>query len=122
MSMAGTKPGLSRIAPEMPALDVQEAIAYYVKKLGFELASAMPDGEYAIVERDGVAIHLFSDESRRHSSVAAHVFVNEIEALYAEFAARGAEITQGIERKAWGTRDFRVRDAFGNELKFTETE
>jgi len=32
----------------------------------------------------------------------------------------GASITQGIERRLWGNRDFRVRDEFGNELKFTE--
>jgi uncharacterized glyoxalase superfamily protein PhnB len=104
----------------MPAADVGEAIGYYVEKLGFELASAMPDGRYAIVERGGVAIHLFCDDARRHSSVAAHVFVEEIEALYEEFAERGAEFTQAIERKPWGNRDFRVRDLFGNELKFTE--
>ena len=111
---------LSRIAPEMPAADVRKAIGYYVEKLGFELASAIPDGEYAIVERDGVAIHLFRSEEGRHSGVAAHVFLDEIEGLYAELAARGAEITQGIERKPWGNRDFRVRDLDGNELKFTE--
>lgn len=124
MSMTAAKAGLSRIAPEMPAANLGEAIEYYVEKLGFELASALPEGEYAIVERDGVAIHLFRDWSpdgeRRHSGVAAHVFVEEIEALYAELAARGAEITQAIERKPWGNRDFRVRDLFGNELKFTE--
>jgi uncharacterized glyoxalase superfamily protein PhnB len=122
--MTVTQARLSRIAPEMPAANVREAIEYYVEKLGFELASAMPDSEYAIVERDGVAIHLFRDSSpdgeRRHSGVAAHVFVDGIEALYAELASRGAEITQAIERKPWGNRDFRVRDLFGNELKFTE--
>jgi uncharacterized glyoxalase superfamily protein PhnB len=124
MSMTAAKAGLSRIAPEMPAADLQAAIKYYVEKLGFERASAMPEGEYAIVERDAVAIHLFRDSvddgARRHSGVAAHVFVDEIEALYAEFAARDAEITQAIERKRWGNRDFRVRDLDGNELKFTE--
>jgi uncharacterized glyoxalase superfamily protein PhnB len=125
MSVAAEKARLSRIAPEMPAANLREAIGYYVEKLGFELVSGLPDGEYAIVERDGVAIHLFRDsspdEARRHSGVAAHVFVDEIEALYVELAARGAEITQAIERKPWGNRDFRVRDLFGNELKFTES-
>jgi uncharacterized glyoxalase superfamily protein PhnB len=121
MNMAVAKARLSRIAPEMPAPNVREAIAYYVERLGFELASARPEGEYAIVERDGVAIHLFRDGARLHSGVAAHVFVEEIEALYAELAGRGAEITQAIERKPWGNRDFRVLDLFGNELKFTES-
>ena len=120
MSMIATKARLSRIAPEMPAADLRAAIEYYVEKLGFELASEMPEGEYAIVERDGVAIHLFRDGSpdgvRRHSGVAAHVFVEEIEVLYAELAARGAEIAQGIERKPWGNREFRLRDLLGNDI------
>jgi uncharacterized glyoxalase superfamily protein PhnB len=123
MSMTATQSRLLRIAPEMPAANLREAIEYYVENLGFELASAMPDGEYAIVERDGVAIHLFRDSSpdgARHPGVAAHVFVDGMEGLYAELAARGAEIAQAVERKPWGNRDFRVRDPFGNELKFTE--
>jgi uncharacterized glyoxalase superfamily protein PhnB len=119
--MTAAKARLSRVAPEMPAVDVRAAVEYYVEKLGFELTSATPESEYAIVERDGVAIHLFSDRPRHHSGVALHAFVDEIESLYAELAARGAEITQTIERKPWGNRDFRVRDLFGNELKFTES-
>ena len=35
---------------------------------------------------------------------------------------RGAKITQKIERKPWGTLDFRLKDTFGNELKFTEPQ
>jgi uncharacterized glyoxalase superfamily protein PhnB len=46
--------------------------------------------------------------------------VEEIETLHVELVARGAEITQAIERKPWGNRNFRVHDPFGNELKFTE--
>jgi len=29
-------------------------------------------------------------------------------------------LTQGILEKPWGNRDFRVRDGFGNVMKFTE--
>jgi len=33
---------------------------------------------------------------------------------------RGTCLSQDIVRKPWGNRDFRVQDAFGNEIKFTE--
>jgi uncharacterized glyoxalase superfamily protein PhnB len=48
------------------------------------------------------------------------VIVNDVEGLHEELSGRGARITQHIERKPWGNRDFRVRDAAGNVIKFTE--
>lgn len=110
---------LARIAPELPAANIEQALTYYERKLGFEVAIRMPENEYAVVERDGVAIHLFADDASR-SAVGVHIFTPDLEQLFAEFRDSGAEITQAIERKPWGNREFRVRDGFGNELKFTE--
>lgn len=109
---------LSRVAPELPSSDLAQALAFYCQKLGFQLAAQRSD--YAIVERDDVALHLFQDEDKTSSPMAIHIFSADLEALYAEFRASGARIAQPIERKPWGNRDFRIRDDFGNELKFTE--
>jgi uncharacterized glyoxalase superfamily protein PhnB len=111
---------LSRIAPELPVLNLHEAMEEYAHKLGFRVAMQTPKGDYAIVERDNVAIHLFPDDSRSHSPVGIHIFTPDLETLYAEFLKSGAHLTQGIERKPWGNRDFRLKDSFGNEIKFTE--
>ena len=111
---------LSRIAPEVPVTDLQAALALYEQKLGFAVAAEAPGGDYAIVERDGVAIHLFLDEGRRSSPVGMHIFTHQLDELRQELADRGAAFSQGIQRKPWGTRDFRVKDDWGNELKFTE--
>jgi len=108
---------LSRIAPELPVSNLNQSIAYYEQKLGFRLVMQLPD--YAIVERD-VAIHLFEDEAKRPSPVGIHIFTNELDELHAELQSRGALVSQGIVRKPWGNRDFRVKDDSGNELKFTE--
>ncbi|HKD09505.1 MAG TPA: VOC family protein [Bryobacteraceae bacterium] len=107
-----------RVAPEVPVRDLRQSIEYYEQKLGFEPVMELPDGEYAIVERDGIAIHLFQDAG--HVSVGLHLFTGELEELHQELVSRGAQVTQEIERKPWGNRDFRVRDLSGNELKFTE--
>ncbi len=109
---------LSRIAPELPASNLEESIGYYQKQLGFQLVTQMSD--YAIVERDNVAIHLFQDDARKHTPVGIHIFTHDLDALREELEARGAHLSQGIQRKPWGNRDFRVKDVFGNELKFTE--
>ena len=111
---------ISRIAPEIPACDLQAALKHYEQKLGFQVAMQMPGGGYIIVERDGVAIHLFEDNTRSHSPVGLHIFTSDLDALYSELRQNGAHFTQGIVRKPWGNRDFRLQDDFGNEIKFTE--
>ena len=58
---------LTRVAPELPVDDMAEALQHYEKKLGFQVVMTMPDGDYAIVERDGAAFHLFANDSGRHS-------------------------------------------------------
>lgn len=110
---------LSRIAPELPAANMPASIGSY-EKLGFALARDLPQLGYAIVERDGIAIHLFEDKLHRSAPMGVHIFTSDLAELFEEFADRGVHFAQKIERKPWGNRDFRVRDDFGNELKFTE--
>ena len=93
---------------------------YYEAKLGFKATMTMPEGDYAIVERDGVAIHLFQARSPDFSPVSIHVFTEGLDDLHTELRKRGADLKQGIVRKPWGNRDFRVNDDSGNEIKFTE--
>jgi uncharacterized glyoxalase superfamily protein PhnB len=113
-------PQLTRIAPELPAADVDDAIRYYEQTLGFRVVDAFPDGDYAIVQRDDVAIHVFKDSSRRQSPVGIHIFTCGLDELQTELLARGARLSQLVTLKPWGTRDLRVKDPYGNELKFTE--
>ncbi|MFC5863894.1 bleomycin resistance protein [Acidicapsa dinghuensis] len=111
---------LVRIAPEFPVSDLKGSLAYYEQKLGFQSVMEMPQGDYAIVEREEIAIHLFRNNPTSSTPVAIHIFTEDLETLHAELTQRGADITQPILRKSWGNRDFRVKDEFGNELKFTE--
>ena len=111
---------LSRIAPELPVSNLEEALEYYEQRLGFRVAMKMAGGDYAIVERDEIAIHLFQDDARSCSPVAIHIFTEDLEALHKELKNRGARVSQGIECKPWGNRDFRVKDDSGNRIKFTE--
>lgn len=115
-------PKLTRVAPEIPVADLEDSLAYYESRLGFEVVMKMPAGDYAIVERDNVALHLFQEVDRQATTRKAslHIFTAGIEELYSELQGRGAQITQPITRKPWGNRDFRVSDLCGNEIKFTE--
>jgi predicted enzyme related to lactoylglutathione lyase len=112
---------LSRIAPELPVSNLKESIEYHEQKLGFRVAMKMPSGNYAIIERDDVAIHLFQDNVQSPSPAGIHIFTEDLETLHADFQERGARVFQGILRKPWGSRDFRVNDDSGNEIKFSES-
>lgn len=96
---------LSRIAPEVPVDDLRESLDYYEHKLGFQVVMQMPAGGDAIVERDDVAMHIFT---------------HQLDDLLSELRQRGAHLAQPITRRPWGNRDFRVNDRSGNEIKFTE--
>ncbi len=80
----------------------------------------MPDGDCAIIERDGVGIHLFTAVGANVTPVGIHVFTEGLDGLFIELQRRGAIVKQGIVRQPWGNRDFRVVDESGNELKFAE--
>jgi uncharacterized glyoxalase superfamily protein PhnB len=114
-----TKPRLMRAAPEIPVADLDRALEHYSDRLGFRTMSRMPEGGYAVVQRDDVALHLFSD-GEAPMPVSLHIFANGLDQLEQELGARGARITQPVQSKPWGNRDFRVVDPFGNEIKFTE--
>jgi uncharacterized glyoxalase superfamily protein PhnB len=113
-------PKLTRVAPELPATNLEESLAYYQTKLGFEVEMKMLEGNYAIVERDDVALHLFQDKTKSNSSVSIHIFTTGLEELYAELKRQGAQVSQKIVSQPWGNRDFRIVDPTGNEIKFTE--
>jgi uncharacterized glyoxalase superfamily protein PhnB len=111
---------LTRIAPEVPAADLNAALDYYGRKLGFQTAMVMPDGQYAIVERDDIAIHLFQSPTLPVTPIGLHLFTAGIDDLHQELLHNGAHIVEGVVARPWGNRDFRVADPSGNELKFTE--
>jgi predicted enzyme related to lactoylglutathione lyase len=111
---------LMRVAPELPVDDMAEALQHYEKQLGFQVAMTMPELNYAIVERDGVSLHLFTNDSQAHSPGSVHIFATDLDDLLAELQTRGAQLTQAIVRQPWGNRDFRAVDPSGNAIKFTE--
>ena len=80
---------LMRVAPKLPVADLPAALVHYEQQLGFDVAITMPTGDYAIVERDGVALHLFEDQARATSPGSIHIFTRGPDELD-ELTRRGA--------------------------------
>lgn len=117
---------IRQIAPQFFTVDIPGNLAYYKEKLGFECLGTWQDPPvYAIVVRDEHRIHFrcaepptanpdkYSDEL-----LDAYLLVEDADALYGEYAARGVEFTRGIGNTPWNSREFVVKDCDGRLLAF----
>jgi uncharacterized glyoxalase superfamily protein PhnB len=113
---------LGQPVAELPVRDVERAQDHYRDKLGFEPCWSVPadDGagkEIGSVKRGEAAI--FFRRRKDAFEPAVHWFYAvDIKATYAELQARGAHITDPLEKKPWGITQFTVEDLDGNVFYF----
>jgi uncharacterized glyoxalase superfamily protein PhnB len=121
---------IRRIAPQFFATDIPRTLAFYKNKLGFECQSTWPETQhdrpvYAIVARDSHAIHFRcaapptpNPDKYADELLDAYLSVDDADALYAEYAAKGVEFTRELANTPWQTREFVVKDCDGRLLAF----
>jgi catechol 2,3-dioxygenase-like lactoylglutathione lyase family enzyme len=108
--------------------DVRRAIDYYRDALGFDVAQydRLPD-HYGYASRDGCHVHFARFEGappRPNADVVppdmfdAYFWVDDVDSLTEELAARGAELLHGPVDQGYGLREIRVRDPHGYVLAF----
>ena len=115
-----------QIAPVFFTTDLAATTAYYTSVLGFESLGAWHDPPvYVIVVHGNCAIHFRCAEppianlnKYDDELLDAYVFVDDVDALHAEYAARGVEFTRALGDTAWDTREFVVKDCDGRLLAF----
>src|SRR5204863_5865101 len=113
-----------QIAPLFFTIDIPATLAYYTGKLGFECLGTWQDPPvYAIVARDQQAIHFrhaepptANPDKYRDELLDAYIFVENADALYAEYAAHGVESTRGLANMPWHSREFVIKDCDGSLL------
>lgn len=117
---------IRQIAPVFFTLDIAGTLAYYTGKLGFQSLGTWQDPPvYAIVGRDQHAIHFRCAEPPGTNPnkyldelLDAYLLVEDADALYAEYAARGVEFTRELGNTPWNCREFVVKDCDGRLLAF----
>lgn len=103
--------------PELPVADVERAQQHYRDALGFEIGWLFPGGDIGAASRGDTAI--FFRRRRPPFEPGVHwMFAPDIDATYDELRSRGARITEPLERKPWGLRQFTVEDLDGNRFYF----
>ena len=119
---------LSSISPSFAVPDVVVAVEYYRDKLGFEILGYFLDPPvYGIVGRDSVRIHLGRIETdepsspnvaRREEGIDAYVWVDDVDALYAEFQKRGVRIADPPTKRVYGCYEMIAEDNNGFRIAF----
>lgn len=117
---------IHRIAPQFFTTDIPGTLAYYRDKLGFQCLSTWRDPPvYAIVARDRQTIHFRCAEPPAPNPdkyadelLDAYILVEDADALYTEYAARGVEFTRELGDTPWHSREFVVKDCDGRLLAF----
>lgn len=112
-------------APVLLVNDVVKAAAYYTDKLGFTVERFWGEPPtFTIAERDGVSIMLnqvdagdsFRPNGDYDGRFSVYLYVDDADALHAEFAAKGADIVCPPEDQPYKMREFQVRDLDGHVL------
>ena len=109
----------TRVAPIFPVSNLVAALAYY-HGLGFGVRH-WHSGGYGFVTFDGAEIHLGVEpdlDTRVDRRSTAYLFVEDADALYAEYAAQGVDFTRGVTNMPWHSREFVVKDCDGRLLAF----
>ena len=126
-----TRPTTQGISPCFVVSNVDQTIAFFCDKLGFDTRFRAPDQNpfFAIIGRDGAQLFLKSDKDvsplpnhKRHHFMRwdAFVYAPDPDALAAESADHGAAFSAPLKDTHDGLRGFEICDPDGYILCFSE--
>lgn len=117
-----------KIATQFVVEDVVATAEYYRDVLGFEILGYFAEPPvYAMVARGGVEMHFGKADGRpadtssvdfRRVGFDAYIWVDDIQALFEEFTASGAEIVEGPVKRIYESTEIEVRDCNGFKIVF----
>jgi hypothetical protein len=106
---------------------VEETAEFY-KRLGFGAKIWAAPNNYAILTRDNVELHFFTqvDLDPASSSAGCYIRVLNVDETYTKFnhanlGETGIPRMDGIENKPWGMREFAIVDLNGNLIRIGHT-
>jgi catechol 2,3-dioxygenase-like lactoylglutathione lyase family enzyme len=111
-----------RAAPGVVVRDIQAARAFYCDVLGFRkvFENGDPVG-FMVLEKDAAEIHLSQAREHRPTTINVfHMYVDDVDALYAICQAAGVRIIKSLRDKDYGQRAFVFADPDGNRIDVGE--
>ncbi|MCY3840519.1 MAG: VOC family protein [Gammaproteobacteria bacterium] len=116
---------IEELVPQLRTTDLERAIRFYTRKLGFALSFRYLDF-YAGVSCGEAMIHLKLvddpdpgiDFVRRGQHLHIHFGVRDIQAAFRQVQEAGVKIVEGISDRPWGMTEFVIEDPDGHTLYF----
>ena len=118
------EPNLVLAVPILACTDIEETIAFYADRLGFEREWVWGDPpEDGGVRRGEVQLYFMRSPQLAQGCRGREVmlFVEDVDALHAEHVRRGAPIAEALRDEPWGLREYSVMDPHGHRLRFAES-
>ena len=107
--------------PILGTRDIQRAIEFYTRQLGFKPAfgdKADPPN-YVGFRRDAVVLHMQFQFEHEMGTIRLRFLVEDPDALFNEYRRRGVDCTPNrVQDTPWGTREFALYDLDRNALTF----
>lgn len=110
------------VGPVIPVPDVEAAVGFYCEQLGFKLDFVMgdpPDHGSVTCGKVGIQFTL-ADVPFVASDYPGwfYVFVENIDALAAQYARHGVVVSRALQSHEHGMREFEILDLNGYRLRF----
>jgi DNA-binding transcriptional MerR regulator len=110
--------GWLHLMPRIPVTDMDRSISYYEEALGFRLAWRLAPASLACLASGDIELLLLvpwrGDGPPPPQS--AYVYVEDPDALCAEYRQAGADIVEPVASRSYGMREFVVRDPDGHRF------
>lgn len=114
---------IKRMSPQFLVADLERAVEFYVKILGFDVDFRYEDFYVGIV-KDSSSIHLklnspCTEERKSSDNLEVLFTVDGIDDLYKDILNKSAKIIQPLRDMPYG-KEFYVADPDGNIIAFVE--
>ena len=110
--------------PILACTSIDDMIAFYVDRLGFEREWVWGDPpQDGGVRRGEVQLYFMRNDALAGGCAGREVmlFVEDVDSLHAEHVRRGAPIVEPLRDEPWGLREYSVVDPHGHRLRFAES-
>jgi predicted lactoylglutathione lyase len=108
---------VENVTPILRVEDIEISRRYYIEKLGFTLDWDADPHKMISVSRDHKSIMLCQREQGQPGTWLWIGIDGDIDALFAEFSAKGAHIRSAPQNFSWAY-EFKVEDPDGHVLRF----